>query len=278
MKIPFVKMSGAGNDMILVDHRGGLLRSLESAFAAAACDRRFGIGADGVILLEKDSEEPFAIRFFNPDGGEYGLCGNGARCVPVFAAEIGFEGPTYRFRSRSGVHEATIVREGTVRVRLAPVGGLRLDIPVDLDGRPVTVDQGSISDPHAALWVDDVAGAPVAAWGPWLRSHPAFGPGGTNISFVRVSGPDRLEIRTFERGVEGETLACGSGSAVVSAIAHARGKVGRTVSVHVRSGDILTVHLPPGKGGVPELEGPVVRPFAGHADLECLLAGPRRVR
>jgi diaminopimelate epimerase len=127
------------------------------------------------------------------------------------------------------------------------------------------------------LWVEDVAAAPVERWGPALRRHPAFGPEGTNVSFARVTAPDRLEIRTFERGVEGETLACGSGSTVVASLARARERVGRSVRVAVLSGDELTVHLPEDPTGVPSLEGPVTRPFDGHLETD-LVAAPRRSR
>jgi diaminopimelate epimerase len=277
MSTPFVKMSGAGNDMILVDHRARFLAGREGAFAKGACDRRFGVGADGVILLEDSSRADFAVRFFNPDGGEYGLCGNGARCVPFFAAELGFPGPVHRFDSASGILEGEIVGPGRARVQLAPVGGIRLGVEAELDGRSVRLDFGAISDPHAVLWVEDVAAAPVERWGPALRRHPAFGPQGTNVSFARVRAPDRLEIRTFERGVEGETLACGSGSTVVATLARARGQVGRTVRMAVRSGDELTVHLPENPNGIPSLEGPVTRPFDGVLDGD-LLSSPRRSR
>lgn len=271
MRIPFVKMSGAGNDMILVDHRRGFLAGREASFVRAACERRRGIGADGVILVEDDDEVDFAVRFFNPDGGEYGLCGNGARCVPVFAAELGFRGPRYVFRSPSGVHEGTLVADGLARVGLPPVRDVRLDVEADLEGRPVRLDRGDIGVPHASLWVEDVASVPIAAWGAHLRRHPVFGPGGTNVSFVRLAGPDVLEIRTFERGVEGETLACGSGSAVAATIARIRGRVGRRVVLAVASGDRLVVHLPGEEGAGPDLEGPVSRCFDGQVDLETLL-------
>jgi diaminopimelate epimerase len=128
MRIPFVKMSGAGNDMILVDHRGRFLAGGESELARRACDRRFGVGADGLILLEESDRADFAVRFFNPDGGEYGLCGNGARCVPFFAAELGFPGPVHRFDSASGILRGEVTGEGRARVDLAPVGGIRLGI------------------------------------------------------------------------------------------------------------------------------------------------------
>jgi diaminopimelate epimerase len=273
MTVRFVKMSGAGNDLVLVDHREGFLRGREELFARVACDRRRGIGADGVILVEDDDELDFAVRFFNPDGGEYGLCGNGARCIPRFAAEIGFRGPEYRFRSPAGVHRAARIDARSAWVELNPVREIRLDVEVDLEGSPARMDWGDIGVPHGAFWTPNVAAAPVATWGAHLRSHPAFGPQGTNVSFVEKVGEDRLRIRTFERGVEGETLACGSGSAVVATIARARGLTGDRVELEVRSGDVLAVQLAPDGGG-PRLEGPVARTFSGEIELPAFLEGP----
>jgi diaminopimelate epimerase len=274
--VPFVKMSGAGNDMVLIDHRARFLEAREARFARAVCERRWGVGADGVILLEEDSETDFYVRFFNPDGGEYELCGNGARCVPRFATELGFQGPVFRFRSPAGVHEATMTGAESARIRLAPVRDLRLGIAVEGVERVASLDWGDIGGvPHACAWVEDVSSVPVARLGAVLRNHPAFAPLGTNVSFAERTGPDALAIRTFERGVEGETFACGSGSAVVATIARARGLVGGRVRLRVRSGESLTVTLPSDPGGSPELEGPVWRSFEGVLDLERLLS--RRV-
>jgi diaminopimelate epimerase len=272
--VRFVKMSGAGNDLVLVDHRDRFLRGREEQFARVACDRRRGIGADGVILVEDDDELDFAVRFFNPDGGEYGLCGNGARCIPHFAEEIGFPGPEHRFRSPAGVHRAARIDARSAWVELNPVREIRLDVEVDLEGKPARMDWGDIGVPHGAFWTRDVATAPVATWGAHLRRHRAFGPEGTNVSFVEKVGEGRLRIRTFERGVEGETFACGSGSAVVATIARARGLTGDRVELEVRSGDVLAVQLAPDGAGGPRLEGPVTRTFAGEIELPRFLEGP----
>lgn len=273
MRIPFVKMCGAGNDMILVDHRARFLGERLEAFVRAACHRRYGVGADGLILIEEDPELDFRVRFFNPDGGEYGLCGNGSRCLPFFAAEIGLEGPVYRFRSDSGIHEGRALGPDRARIRLTPVHETRLDIPVELDGAPCTMDWGDIGVPHGVHWVDDVAAVPIESWGPQLRSHAAFAPDGTNVSFVQPLGDSRLAIRTFERGVEGETWACGSGSAVVATVARERGLVGSRVEFRVHSGEELVIHLA-GPGEAPDLEGGARRCCEGTLDLEGLLAGP----
>lgn len=273
MRIPFVKMAGAGNDMILVDHRDRALAGREADFVRAACHRRFGVGADGVILLEPAAGAAFHVRFFNPDGGEYALCGNGARCVPRFAAELGIPGPRYEFTSDSGRHVGEMLPDGSGRIELPPVRRVRLDIDADVDGRAVRLDWGDIGVPHAALWVDDVDAVPIERWGPHLRHHPAFGPEGTNVSFVQRAGPDVLRIRTFERGVEGETWACGSGSSVVATIAVRRGWCASPVRLHVRAGSTLTVRVPADPAAPVTLEGPVARAFEGVFDFPGAPAG-----
>lgn len=273
MSVPFVKMSGAGNDMILVDHREEALRGREAEFARFVCHRRLGVGADALILLEASGEADFSIRFFNPDGSEYGLCGNGARCVPRFAHELGFAGPDYEFVSKSGRHRGRVLGPDSACVDLPPVRSTRLDIPVELEGESRTVDFGDIGVPHAVLWVPSAADAPVERWGPLLRHAGAFTPEGTNISFAERVTPGRLKLRTFERGVEGETWACGSGSAVVATIARERGWIEDSVEMQVRSGEVLRLRV--GKPGTPPvLEGAVTRICAGTADFPAPVGQP----
>lgn len=267
MRIPFVKMSGAGNDMILVDHRDRALAGRETELAREVCDRRFGVGADGLILLEPDDETDFRIRFFNPDGGEYGLCGNGARCVPHFAAELGLGGGRVTFRSDSGRHVGEITGPASARVELPPVRELRLDLAAEVDGRPVGLDWGDIGVPHAVHWVADSEAVPVAVWGPVLRRAPVFGAEGANVSFVEVRGSRKLRMRTFERGVEGETWACASGAAVAATLAARRGHGEGAFTVDVRGGR-LVLTVPPEAGGVILLEGPVRRCCEGIFDLD----------
>ena len=273
MNVPFVKMSGAGNDMILVDHRDESLRGHEVEFARFVCHRRLGVGADALILLESSSEADFAIRFFNPDGSEYGLCGNGARCVPQFAHELGFPGPDYEFLSDSGRHRGRVLGPELACVDLPPVLETRLDVPVELEGEARTVDFGDIGVPHAMLWVESADDVPIERWGPILRRAEAFAPDGTNISFVERVAPGRLKIRTFERGVEGETWACGSGSAVVSTVARERGWIQDSVELQVHSGDVLRLRVG-APGTPPVLEGPVTRICDGSAHFP--LGAPRR--
>ncbi|MBZ0269344.1 diaminopimelate epimerase [bacterium] len=267
MRIPFVKMSGAGNDMILVDHRDRVLAGREGEFARQACDRRFGIGADGVILLEPDDETDFLVRFFNPDGGEYGLCGNGARCMPHFAAELGLAPDRVTFRSDSGRHVGEILGPDTARVELPPVRELRQDLEAELEGRPVLLDWGDIGVPHAVHWVADTESVPVDTWGAILRRAPVFGAEGSNVSFVEVRGDGKLRMRTFERGVEGETWACASGAAVAASLAALRGHGKGAITVDVRGGR-LVLTVPGSPGSAILLEGPVHRCCEGVFDLD----------
>lgn len=266
MRVAFVKFSGAGNDLLFVDHRDGSLRGREPELARVGCDRRFGVGADGLLLLEDDLHADFRVRFFNPDGGEYALCGNGARCVPRFATELGLPGPRFEFVSDSGRHVAEMVDAVTGRIELPGVREVRRDIPAVLEGRAVTLDWGDIGVPHAAFRVDDVDAVPIERWGPELRHASAFDPDGTNISFVQEIAPGHVRIRTFERGVEGETWACGSGSAVVATLFRGPGEGPETVQVDVRGGR-LALTVPPVTGPPIVLEGPVHRCCEGILDL-----------
>ena len=265
MNVRFVKYSGAGNDLLFVDHRDGAFHGREAELARTGCDRRFGVGADGLLLLEDEANADFRVRFFNPDGGEYSLCGNGARCVPHFARELGMSGTRFEFVTASGRHLAEHVSDEAGRIRLEGVRSVRRDVEVVLEGRTVSMGWGDIGVPHAALRVPDVAAVPVDRWGPLLRDAAAFAPEGTNVSFVQVLAPDRLKVRTFERGV-GETWACGSGSAVVATLLREPGPGERTLRIDVRGGR-LRLTVPETPGGPIVLEGPVHRCCEGVVAL-----------
>jgi diaminopimelate epimerase len=239
-RIPFLKMHGAANDFVVVDHREPFLAPPLAPLLARLCDRRRGIGADGVLLLERDPNLDFAMRYFNADGRPADFCGNGARCIARFALERGL--------GRDGaVRFATAA--GPMRARGAG-GGIELHFGrVERAGEPVTVEAAGRSFtgrlvrpgvPHFVVPADDVGAVPLAAWGPALRRHPAFGPEGANVDFVAALGAGRVALRTHERGVEGETLACGSG-AMAAALAAAAGGARSPVTVRTAGGDDLVV-------------------------------------
>lgn len=227
MKVPFDKYQGAGNDFILVDSRGAALDG-ESDRIRRLCDRRFGVGADGLILLLPAEGVDFEMRYFNADGRLGSMCGNGGRCAAHCARRRGLAGPRQRFLAYDGVHEAEVEGD-TVRLGLADVRGHRI-----VEGN-YFLDTGS---PHLVLFVPAVDAVDVAAAGPAWRRSPLFAPGGTNVNFVETT-PEGLSIRTFERGVEAETWACGTGvTAAAIALALKTGAARGPVRVRTRGGDL----------------------------------------
>ncbi|NLI81506.1 MAG: diaminopimelate epimerase [Deltaproteobacteria bacterium] len=246
-RIPFMKMTGSGNDFILVDNRNGLL-DLESVgrIVPMACRRKLSAGADGFILIEDDPEVDFSWRFYNADGSEAEMCGNGSRCAARFAILKGIAtGPRLSFRTLAGIVQAE-VRGRRVKVRMPPPHGLETDIRLDRDGRPFSLDFINTGVPHVVQLLEDklaLEAANVFEWGRWLRHHPRFHPAGTNVNFAHVFDSHHMAIRTYERGVEAETLACGTGSIAAALVAAARKLVTSPVEVLTRSGETLTIHF-----------------------------------
>ncbi|MFP4058841.1 MAG: diaminopimelate epimerase [Candidatus Brocadiia bacterium] len=258
-RIDFTKLSGSGNDFICIDNRDGRLDGLladEGAagrLARALCRRGLGVGADGVVfaLAAGDpSAADFAVRFFEPDGSEAELCGNGSACFTRWVIEEGWlAGQEVRIETPSGEARGRVGRDGYVQVCIPVPRELATDIEVEAEGRRWRMDYALTGVPHAVVYVDDVEGVDVARWGAALRRHPRFGPRGVNVNFTQVLGEGRLAVRTFEFGVEGETLACGTGSATAGLMAALRFgwpasylREGDPVRVRVRGGDTLRVY------------------------------------
>ncbi len=240
----FFKMSGSGNDFILMDNREGVLADVADIgeFVRAICRRKVSVGADGVILVEPSERADFRWRFFNADGGEVEMCGNGGRCVARFAYLQGIAGERMSFETVAGLIDAE-VRGEVVKLRLTEPSALQVNLPIDLGGEVLTVDSLNTGVPHVVAFVQDLDRFEVFRHGRSLRYHEAFAPAGTNANFVTITGPHSLSVRTYERGVEDETLACGTGSVASALAAAARGEVASPVEVTVRSGEILSIHF-----------------------------------
>jgi len=238
--IPFWKMSGAGNDFILIDNRDGQIAANDQAgFAKAVCRRQLSVGADGLILIENSATADFCWRFYNADGSAAEMCGNGARCAARFAFLNGITGASMRFETIAGTIAATV--EGDrAKVNMTEPKDLEIDMTVDLDGRPLTVSRVNTGVPHAVVPVDDLEAVDIKGLGRRLRFHPAFGPAGTNVNFVHRQ-ERLLSVRTYERGVEDETLACGTGCTAVAIVAAAKWGLTSPVSLTVRSGSRLRI-------------------------------------
>ena len=226
MAIVFAKMNGAGNDFILIDNRLGEVR-LQPAQIVRLCDRHRGVGADGVILLTPcaSGRADWAWEFYNSDGSSAEMCGNGARCFARFGAGI----ITARFEGQ------------WVRVSLTDPADMRLRQKIDLSTGPAEIHSINTGVPHAVLFVEDADQAMVGTLGPEIRHHARFAPRGVNVNFVQARGPGAIRVRTYERGVEGETLACGTGLTASALIAAELRGFKLPVQVQARGGDLLEV-------------------------------------
>jgi len=239
--IAFYKMHGGGNDFVLVDHRQGFLAMAEQpAFARRVCAGKVGVGADGLILIEASPRADFRWRFYNADGSEAEMCGNGARCAARFAVLNGLAAPQLSFETLAGVIRAEV--DGRrVKVAMTGVGEYRRHLDIPLEGEVLHGHFVRVGVPHVVVQVNELEKVPVQVWGRAVRFHNLFQPAGTNVNFIRVTGPHGLEVRTYERGVENETLACGTGAVASALIAAHLGQAASPVSVQTRGGEILTV-------------------------------------
>ena len=273
--IPFTKMSGTGNDFIIIDHRKPLLNQDEfGPFAKAVCRRKFSAGADGLILIEDSSEANFRWHFYNADGSVAEMCGNGARCAARFACEKKIAPAAMRFLTIAGEIRAE-VRGESVKLAMTPPVDLALDQQVEIDGGRQTVHSINTGVPHAVLFVEDGNRAPVLKWGRHIRFHDRFQPAGTNVNFVQTLGPASLHARTYERGVEDETLACGTGAVASAIIAGLLGRVESPVTVTTSGGEQLIIYFSIQNSSPAEitdvfLEGPAHFVYEGLLNREAL--------
>jgi diaminopimelate epimerase len=277
--VPFVKMSGTGNDFIIIDHRKPLLAPEAMAeFAAKVCRRKFSAGADGLILIEDSSEADFQWRFFNADGSVAEMCGNGARCAARFAFLQGIAPAQMRFATLAGIIEAS-VSEKDVAVKMTDPFALNMHQPITADGEEYTVHSIDTGVPHAVVFVDDIDQTDVRALGNRIRHHEAFMPAGTNVNFAQRQG-DAIKVRTYERGVEDETLACGTGAAACAIIAALLEQAASPVNIITSGGDRLTILFDlkkdkeSGRNDIVYnvfLKGPAHTIYSGELDAEALL-------
>lgn len=237
----FTKMNGAGNDFVMLDNRNGTLQ-LDRATIARLCDRHRGIGADGLILVEpaQTSEADFRMRYYNADGGEAEMCGNGARCFARYASRLSGLTDTIRFETMAGVITAEFIGE-RVRLAMSEPSPVKLNETLQLDTEKITTSSVNTGVPHAVIFVEDLESVEVQRLGSGVRYHSHFAPKGTNVNFAQQTGAQALSVRTYERGVEGETLACGTGVCASAILFSATSGAPSPISVKVRGGDILEV-------------------------------------
>jgi len=241
MTLSFWKMNGAGNDFVMLDNRD-LSLALTGEQIARLCDRHRGIGADGLLLVEPATAGgDFKMRYYNADGGEAEMCGNGARCFGRFVNRLHDDSLThFCFETLAGMISAEF--EGDqVRINMSAPFDLKLAQPLDVAGESLTVHSVNTGVPHAVVFYDDVEPVAIRPLGAGLRYHTAFAPKGTNANFVQVLAPQHIRIRTYERGVEDETLACGTGMVACALIHHELTGTPSPIQVTVQGGDTLAV-------------------------------------
>ena len=243
MLLHFYKMNGAGNDFIVIDNRD-LDLHLDTDTIASLCDRHRGIGADGLLAVEPaQNGADFRFRYYNADGGEAEMCGNGARCFGFFTAHLagGADLPSsVSFETIAGIITAEIIGDD-IRIAMSPPLALQLHTPVKIDGFPHPIHSLNTGVPHTVSFVPDLNSIDVPTHGPTIRNHPHFSPKGTNANFAQVLAPDHIAIRTYERGVEAETLACGTGMVASALIHHLLTGAQSPIHIDVAGGDTLSV-------------------------------------
>jgi diaminopimelate epimerase len=246
--LPFAKMSGAGNDFIIIDNRSGQLSPDKlsaddlPAWVSKVCARRMAVGADGLLLIEDADDADFKWRFFNADGSVAEMCGNAARCVSRYAFLKGIAGERLRFGTIAGVIEAEVMGEG-VKIQMTPPFDLVPERGLAVGEQTFTVGSVNTGVPHVVAVVDEVDAVDLIGLGRAIRNHPDYQPAGTNANFVSRDAGGRWSIRTYERGVEDETLACGTGNVAAAIVLAATRGIASPITFNTRSGSPLTIYF-----------------------------------
>ena len=265
MTIKFTKMSGSGNDFVIIDNRVSVVPDEDKRnFASRVCAPKTSVGADGVIFIENSDVADFKWDFYNNDGSSAEMCGNGGRCVARYAYENKIAPSNLSFETTAGIITAEVSGH-TVKVKLTPPADLLQNIDIDLNGVSYTVDSINTGVPHAIIYSEDLQSVDIQAVGRAVRFHPKFAPAGTNVDWVQKKNGHSLSIRTYERGIEAETLACGTGAVASALLASYRKQVEPPIEVETKGGDILKIHFQASDILIEDvyLEGPAKITFEG---------------
>ncbi|MFH1578165.1 MAG: diaminopimelate epimerase [Candidatus Omnitrophota bacterium] len=256
-QIAFTKMVASGNDFVVVDQRRRITLAKPGLFAAKSCDRRYGAGADGLLVLEKSKRADMRMRIFNPDGSEPAMCGNGIRCAAFFAAyapsgRIHPKVKQIKIETKAGIIWA-VVDKGGIKIKMTSPKGIKLNLPIKINQRKLNLNFINSGVPHAVIFVEGLDKIDIVNIGRQIRFHKRFLPAGTNVDFVQIIDDNNIKLRTYERGVEDETLACGTGTvaaAIISVIHNPqldfnldKNMKSNQLSVETRSGEILSVEV-----------------------------------
>lgn len=241
--LEFYKMSGSGNDFIIIDNHDNVVDETDlPGFIESVCRRKMSVGADGLILIENTDTADFKWRFFNSDGGTAEMCGNGARCAARFAYLKKIAGQKMSFETAAGVVHAT-VKEDRAKVKMPDPFDFKTDYTVELKNGSVTVNSVNTGVPHVVIVTKDIDTVNVVETGRAIRFHEQFAPEGTNVNFVCAEKNSAIAIRTYERGVEDETLACGTGSIAAALVMAEKSNLLSPVKVLTRSGEFLIIYF-----------------------------------
>lgn len=263
--ISFSKYSGCGNDFIMIDQAPSFSKDLIQRL----CHRQKGIGADGVIFLEKGKD--FKMHIFNADGSEAEMCGNGLRCLAAFIVERGFKQQPYQVQIQNRALKIDFTETG-IKGEMGDPIDLQLDQAVEIDGQRFACHTLDTGVPHAVILVDSLA-IPVNEWGSKIRHHPQFAPRGVNVNFIKRVGAQEIAIRTFERGVEAETLACGTGACASAIVSSLKWGMPAPIQVRTKADDTLEINFINHRGNISQVTqtGPAVKHFHGIFDIKGYL-------
>lgn len=260
MRLEFYKYQGTGNDFVMIDNRTEFFPKDDIKLIEKLCDRRFGIGADGLILLEKDTDHDFKMVYYNSDGNESSMCGNGGRCLVAFAKNLDVIQNETTFIATDGLHYATIAENGIVALQMKDVDTIKVESDY------VFLDTGS---PHHVLISSDLRNTDIKTEGAKIRYSELYGAKGSNVNFVSQVLDDTFAVRTYERGVEDETLSCGTGVTAVAIAMNAMGKTNSSsIQLHVEGGK-LEVSFEENNGTYTHvfLKGPATFVFKGQIEI-----------
>jgi len=248
-KIKFTKAVATGNDFIILEskalgsgYQGPGARKYLAGLAKRLCDRKRSIGADGLLVIEPSKKADFRMRIFNPDGSEAEMCGNGSRCVALYAAARKVAGKTMTIETIAGILSAALDGDN-IKVLLTDPKDIRWNLCLMIDKCPYKINFVNTGVPHVIHFVNDLDKVDVKNLGSHIRHHGEFSPEGTNADFVKIAGKDSIKVRTYERGVEDETLACGTGAVASAIVAAEAEKMPSPITVETRSGEKLKVHF-----------------------------------
>lgn len=258
-------MAASGNDFIVIDNRKKTFPARNKKLIQELCTFHTGIGADGILLLEKSTKADFKMRIFNPDGFEPDMCGNGARCISLYAWKKKIVATTFEFETLAGIIKGKVFPHNKVRVQLSNPKNLKRNIQLKIKGKKLKINYINTGVPHVIIHKDNLDGINVNEIGAAVRWHKYFSPQGTNVNFVQLTGKNKIALRTYERGVEKETLACGTGTTAAAIISGLIYGLQPPIKAKTKSGIVLEIDFVADKNKINKvtLTGPAKIVFSG---------------